>query len=96
MTSLDGIAILVYFLGALLLNLFMYMVACFHRRKLESRIPTWGFIVSMGALAAGIGGLFITVLTLRRYTIELSALISGLATLINGIVLYLSMKKKHK
>lgn len=85
----------VYFFAAFILNLFLYMIGNFYRKKLGERMFLFGFIVAMIALVIALVGTFVGTVEYGVFTIGVSIIVAGSATLINGSLVYYAMKRAH-
>lgn len=86
----------VYFVAAFILNLFLIMIGNFYRKKLEEKMFLFGFFISLLALVVALVGTFVGADESSDRVITISLLVAGLATLINGSVIYLAMKRGYK
>jgi len=85
----------VYFFAAFMLNLFLYMIGSFYRKKLGEKMFLFGFIISMLALVVALVGTFVGTEEYGVYTIGVSIIVAGSSTLINGSLMYYTMKRVH-
>ena len=86
----------VYFVSAIALNLFLFMIGNFYRKKLEQKILLWGFFIAMISLVSALIGSFLFNGQSELYIIAFSMIVAGGATIINGGFLYYAMKQSHK
>ncbi len=85
-----------YFAGALILALVMYMIAKFYQKKLSSKAMSKGFLVAIVALIVAITGETLNQFPVGGIITSIASAIAGIAILINVTTLYQSMRQEHK
>jgi len=84
----DKFLLLAYLIAVFTLNLFVYMIAEYYRKMVDKRLNPIGFVISMCALSAAIGGMFVEDLGLFANVMTATLLTAGIASLLSGIELY--------
>jgi len=59
MFFIDNFLLLAYLVAVFALNLFIYMIAEYYRKKVDNRLNPTGFVISMCAISVAIGASFI-------------------------------------
>ena len=90
------VAQVVYFLSAFFLNLFLFMIGNFYRKKLGENMFLAGFVVSMLALVVALVGTIVGDMEYGRIITGFALVFAGGSTLANGSVIYYAMKRAHR
>jgi glucan phosphoethanolaminetransferase (alkaline phosphatase superfamily) len=84
----DRLLLLSYFAAVFTLDLFVYMIAEYYRRVVDKKLNPIGFIISMCAISASIGGMFVEDAMVFTRIMTATLMIAGIASLLSGIELY--------
>jgi len=89
----ERILLLTYFAAVFMLNLFVYMIAEYYRRVVDKKLNSFGFVVSMCAMSAAIGAIFVSDDYIFVRLMTTTMLVAGISSLLSGIELYFFTRK---
>ena len=84
----DKFLLLSYFAAVFMLNMFVYMIAEYYKKKVDKRLNPIGFVISMCAISVAMGAMFIEDETIFTRVMTATLMTAGIASFLSGTELY--------